>query len=353
MRSKEMRRQRNKAVILSLGCTLAFSSVVYGEEKNTALTEITADRESTMEEDSTKGETIVEEETSAKGESITEEATVTDVLELGELKIENRTGRKAGSLRIKKAGEEIWGENLLEQKEFIVEEEQVYDLCLTDETGKDLLFYNLLLGDTEELSLFEKGAHTYVTYWDTVNHQEVNMSQYALEAFEEPQTLYTKARLNVRSLPSTEGEVQKILSLGEGITALGTADDWYLIRSETGYGYVSGEYVTDSKEEADRLIEEAQAAEAAARAEEAARAAQAAAAQSSAGAKQSKTEKKKSEKKKTQKEKKDSETKTPETKAPQTEKQEVSRENVPSCDDPDHGSTYITYSDGSVDVVDY
>lgn len=34
-------------------------------------------------------------------------------------------------------------------------------------------------------------------------------------------------------------------------------------------------------------------------------------------------------------------------------KYEVSRENVPGCDDPKHGTTYITYSDGSIDTVEY
>ena len=200
------------------------------------------------------------------------------------------------------------------------------------------------------------------------------MSQYALEAFEEPQTLYTKTRLNVRTLPSTEGEILKTLSMGAEVTAAGVTEDWSLIHSGDGYGYISGEFVTDNEEEAARLIEEARAEEEA-RAAEAARAAQAQAeaAQSSSNTNKSKTEKNKSEKKKTQEEKKKEETKAPgtkapetqtpetkapetqapETQAPQTEKHEVSRENVPSCDDPDHGSTYITYSDGSVDVVDY
>ncbi len=32
---------------------------------------------------------------------------------------------------------------------------------------------------------------------------------------------------------------------------------------------------------------------------------------------------------------------------------EVSRESVPGCDDPKHGTTYITYSDGSTAVFEY
>ena len=35
------------------------------------------------------------------------------------------------------------------------------------------------------------------------------------------------------------------------------------------------------------------------------------------------------------------------------ERYEINRENVPGCDDPDHGTTYITYSDGTIEAVDY
>ena len=225
-----------------------------------------------------------------------------------------------------------------------------YDLRMETSDGV-LSWYGLPLDTAEDLALHctEDGA-VFVTYYDPETKQEETTEDYAVHTYDEESTVYNTSNLNVRVLPDTDADVLDTLSFGSEFTAYGELDGWYLIATDDGYGYVAAKYVTDDP----AVIEQKRAEQEAARvqAEQAAAAAQAAdqAAGSSGKQKSSAGNKKK------QTEASQPETSEPQTEAPKPAEQprvEVSRENVADCDDPSHGTTYITYSDGSVEVVTY
>ena len=62
--------------------------------------------------------------------------------------------------------------------------------------------------------------------------------------------MYAKKRVNVRSLPSTEGEKLGTLSINEEITALGeVVDGWQKVRYKDSVAYISAEYLGTEKVE--------------------------------------------------------------------------------------------------------
>lgn len=220
----------------------------------------------------------------------------------------------------------------------------LYDLRMETADGT-LTWYGLPLDATEDLALHctEDGA-VFVTCYDPETKQEETTEDYAVHTYDEESTIYNTGNLNVRVLPDADSEVLDTLSFGSEFSAYGELDGWYLIATDDGYGYVSAKYVTDDP----AVIEQKRAEQ-----EEARRQAeQAAAAQAADQAAAQSSGKKSSSNKKKQTESAQPEASAPETSAPQ-QRVEVSRENVADCDDPSHGTTYITYSDGSVEVVTY
>lgn len=268
-----------------------------------------------------------EQETEAKEDL----PAVLEELKVGDLVLSNATQEKAAQLFVKEAAEDAWGDDLLakDAPAFSLKEKQAYDLKLCDEKGAALLFYNLVPDEMKEICLAAADGKTYVIYKDAKSGETVNRKDYALDAYESPKVLYSTVGLNVRELPNTDAKILGGLTVGQEAVAYGEANDWYLIRKENGYGYVSGKFMTESKEEADRLAAEA-----------AERARAEAAAQAAAYANQQQSYTSSGSGKKP-------------SKKPQSERYEVSREEVPSCDDPNHGTIYITYSDGSVAVSEY
>lgn len=227
---------------------------------------------------------------------------------------------------------------------------RLYDLRM-ETADAQLIWYGLALEDVEDLALQCTGdGAVYVTYYDPEEKQEVSTEEYAVHTYEEAETLYNTSNLNVRVLPDTGADVAETLSFGSTLTACGELDGWYLIATDDGYGYVSSEYVTENEAVIEQKKAEQQAAEQ--------KAAQAAARQAADQAASQNSGKKKSS---SGNKKKETEASQPETSAPQTEapkpaeqpRTEVSRENVADCDDPSHGTTYITYSDGSVEAIPY
>ena len=61
-------------------------------------------------------------------------------------------------------------------------------------------------------------------------------------------TMYAQKRVNVRSLPSTDGEKLGILSINDEVVALGEAvDGWQKVRYNDSIAYVSVEYLSLEK----------------------------------------------------------------------------------------------------------
>ena len=71
----------------------------------------------------------------------------------------------------------------------------------------------------------------------------------------EPTALVTVARVNVRTLPSLEGEILELLVPGTKITGTGVCGEWYEVEYHGQAAYMFAQYLTTQKE-ADRLAKE-------------------------------------------------------------------------------------------------
>lgn len=273
------------------------------------------------------------EETELQTEAATEmetEAAVVQVHEtvmtLGEetvITVINETDSEMKTAAIRKAFEEEWTEEA-DLETFVPEEDAVYDLRLDTEDGDVLLYAGISFDDWTEIRLYEKEDAVYVVCADAEG-EETSMEKYPVVMLEEAVTNWTLSNLNVRALPSTEGEKIEVISVASEVTVYGELEGWYLIRHEEGYAYVAADYLTEDQELADQKAEEIREAER--------QAAEAAAQQAQYQASSSQSYS------------------APSTQTPQV--YEVSRENIPGCDDPSHGTTIITYSDGSQSVIPY
>ena len=138
------------------------------------------------------------------------------------------------------------------------------------------------------------------------------------EAAAEPKTMYVVSDVYVRQEPDASSEAVAVAYLGDEVTAVDVDEKWCKVTLGDKEGYVVKEYLTESKDEADQAVKSEAAAKAAAEAQAAA-AAQAQQSQSSGGG----------------------------------GRYEVSRQAYPDCDGSGHGYYEITYSDGSVETVEY
>ncbi len=184
-----------------------------------------------------------------------------------------------------------------------------------------ILYFDLEDESEGSLQLTEKGKKTYVVYGDGKDTEETEIS-----LLDVPAAYYATTALYMRAFPDVDSEIVQVLQIEQKITVYAEADKWFLAGTDRGFGFVASAYLTDSAEEAAQAVrtEEAARAEAEARAAREAAAAAQQAAQYHAPASSS-----------------------------GSGVHEVRRENVPSCEDGSHGTTYITYSDGSVKTVDY
>ena len=137
--------------------------------------------------------------------------------------------------------------------------------------------------------------------------------------------MYTTVNLVLRAEAGKDADKLEVFPVNTEITVLEKGEEWFRVQGSDQEGYVYGEYLTESKEEAAKAEAEAIAKKAAQEA------AQKEAAKSSS--------KKKSSSKSSKKKK--------------AKKKEVSRENFDDCDGSGHGYTEIHYSDGSVEIIEY
>lgn len=137
--------------------------------------------------------------------------------------------------------------------------------------------------------------------------------------------MYTTVNLVLRAEAGKDADKLEVFPINTEITVLEKGEEWFRVQGSDQEGYVYGEYLTESKEEAAKAEAEAIAKKAAQEA------AQKEAAKSSS--------KKKSSSKSSKKKK--------------AKKKEVSRENFDDCDGSGHGYTEIHYSDGSVEIIEY
>lgn len=116
-------------------------------------------------------------------------------------------------------------------------------------------------GNTEDVqseSDLESGSELNSESEDETEHmQETELTEETeqesedvteIEIPEEETTMYAQKAVNVRSLPSTDGEKLGTLGVNEEITALGDAvDGWQMVRYRDGIAYVSAQYLGTEK----------------------------------------------------------------------------------------------------------
>ena len=82
---------------------------------------------------------------------------------------------------------------------------------------------------------------------DTESYIEED-TQDGLVQEEKEVTLYAQANVNIRSIPSTNGEKQGMLTTNQEVTGLGEAvDGWQKIRYNEKIAYVSVKYLSQTK----------------------------------------------------------------------------------------------------------
>ena len=131
---------------------------------------------------------------------------------------------------------------------------------IQDATGKEektLTYYNLKLSDFKTINLYEKDNYTYIKY-KAKDGTKGNWNIYRTLTFDKRKKRYLLTNMNVRILPdNVNGEIkekyvagQKIYVYGKAIGIMnGEASEWYLIKTNSGYGYISAEdkYSTNDK----------------------------------------------------------------------------------------------------------
>lgn len=299
------------------------------------------------EETELQTEAATEMETETEEEAVRVHETVMTLEGETIVSIINETDSEMENVTLRKAFEEVWMEEA-DLETFAPEEDAVYELRLDTEDGDALLYAGISFDNCTEIRLYEKEDAVYVIYVDAEG-EEISMEEYPVVMLEEAVTKWTLSNLNVRALPSTEGEKLAVLEVASEAEVYGELEGWCLIRYEDGYAYVSSDYLTEDQELAEQKAEEMReaarlAAEEAARIAAAEEAARIAAQQAQQSQQTPATEAPVTEAPATE---------APATEAPVDEIYEVSRENIPGCDDPDHGVTIITYSDGSQSVISY
>lgn len=204
-------------------------------------------------------------------------------------------------------------------------EEKINNLVLTMEDGTEHTFEDVKTEDWKDPSLYEEYGMFYISYKDANGKDQEAVEKADEKKLDEEKTVYTTTKVNVREEPSTDAKAVKVVVLGAEFKATAVCPGWIKVKGETVEGYVSHLYVTEDKEEVDKLLAEQKAAEEAAAAAAAAQAQAAAEAQAAAQAQAAAAQ-------------------------PVTE---VGRQAYDDCDGSGHGYYEITYSDGSVGYEEY
>ena len=292
-------------------------------------------------------ESQTEEETRLAAASAPEIEKLTVTLEdNGSLTVSSHLAAEAEEVFVRRSDTENWSREVLfnggkaEWEEAAIEEETeteadgeaaeetepctLLDLQLTVD-GTAFFFFGIDPADGETALFGDAAAGSWTESADADDEADFYPVLGAADSY----PVYALTPVYVRSLPDKSGEILKTLGIQDAVSVRGTSGDWLLLWMGDRYGFVNSSYVSADPAEAENARIQEDAARAAAEAAAAAAAAQAAAQQSrssGSGGKKS---------------------------SGSSGKTVVSTEDVASCDDGSHGTRYITYSDGSVSVVNY
>ena len=191
-----------------------------------------------------------------------------------ELTITNKTKYSADILQIVSVhgAEEILVEKTEQNCDSVddmnLNENDKYMIRFIDQkAGQTFIYYNIDLSHISNLALYEWDDYTYVEYMIEGQDNLVDTKHYRTFTYENPMKLYALTDLIIRDLPSTEiGTIRAKYAIGEEIQVYGISVglngtneiNWYLVKYDNGYGYISAETVctTDDKAIAQAKVEE-------------------------------------------------------------------------------------------------
>ena len=258
------------------------------EEVTEAVTELV-----TEEIAATETEEPTEKITESESEKVTEQSkdvkSITASVEIsGEkntIRIQNDTDVKMSKMTLyESAGNEevysITSEEMQGKKKWNIQTEKGKNYRVSMESADStarLEFYNISFENVDEIHLCQKNGYTYVNYTKDKKNVNENTEKYRTKTYDETILKYVMAAsgLNVRALPDDKaGTVVKKLSVADEVEVCGEAKglisgeeaDWYLIKVDGIYGYISAnaDYTTDDKATADQKKAEIVAAQEAA-----------------------------------------------------------------------------------------
>ena len=259
------------------------------EAESTAESERQSEAEPAAEsEEQSEVEFTAESEKQFREEQKTYRAVITAGKESWKIAIHNDTDRALKSIQIRESATDpenivFDGDNIDSNTniQFAVEEGKMYDIQLKEAAeGEILIYYGLDLTVIKAIWLREEEGYAYAVYREKESNRKVDMRPYAVKTFADEQIRYSLTGLNVRRSPDTvNGDVIMQLNLGSEVHVIGEAKgvingnvtEWFMIRTENGYGYISAksDYTTEDKAIIDEKLEAQQRA-----AEQAAQAAQ-------------------------------------------------------------------------------
>ena len=265
--------------ICSAGTLLYINSHGNGKENEMELTEtIVTERVSErMTESDTMSEAEMETETEKLLEPLKEMGYITKLVnvsgEKNQVEIWNDTDVDMEQIVMFEEGEILEialmtseESQTLQKWSIRTEKDKKYHICIKGKTGWDRLeFYNVSFANVDEVHLCQEDGYTYVTYIKDKKITNKNTEKYRTKTYDKSVLKYviTSSGLNVRTLPDNKnGAVEKKMSLANEIAVYGEAkglingkeSDWYLIKVEDQYGYISAnaDYTTDNKKIADQ-----------------------------------------------------------------------------------------------------
>lgn len=241
----------------------------------------------------TETEKPTEKITESESEKVTEQSkevkSITASVEIsGEkntIKIQNDTDVKMSKMTLYEAAgnEEVYSitsEEMQSKKKWNIQTEKGKNYRVSMESADSterLEFYNLSFENVDEIHLYQKDGYTYVNYTKDKKNVDENTEKYKTKTYDKTSLKYVMAAsgLNVRALPDDKaGTVVKKLSVADEVEVCGEAKglisgeeaDWYLIKVDGLYGYISAnaDYTTDDKAAADQKKAEIVAAQEAA-----------------------------------------------------------------------------------------
>ncbi|MGN0353546.1 MAG: SH3 domain-containing protein [Muricoprocola sp.] len=200
------------------------------------------------------------------------------------------------------------------------EEGETYTFTVKAEDGLAYTFEKVRPEIMSDSRIIQEDDFYFIEYLSLNSGKEMTIGQTGEKEYSEPVTCYAIDDVYLRADVSSESEIVDTIYRGDEIKVIGETAKYYKIEKKDKVGYSVKSCVSEDEQDAINAVKQQEAAlEAQREAEEAAAYAQ----QGATGGTSS------------------------------SGKKVVSKEKIPDCSDPSHGTIYITYSDGSVGTKEY